>query len=253
MREDENGAEWKRVASPSDAASLDAHEVHLWLVSLDAPALPASRWMTWLDPDERERAARMHFARDRHRQAASRALLRSVLGRYVGAPPQDLRFRHGPQGKPFIDTVQGLAAVEFNMSHSAGWAVIGVCRRGAIGVDLEAHRDISDWLDIARGNFTQDECSALLATPAQRRGDAFFACWTRKEAVVKALGGGLSVPLDSFEVSVEPDAPARLRSIDGSSDAADGWSLWGLQPLPNVTAAVAVSAAPLTLHLYRLG
>lgn len=219
--------------------SLGARDAHLWL----APPAPAPRGgsdQALLDPQERARAARFRFAADRHAFIGSHAVLRSVLARYLGCPAQALRFASDRHGKPWLPDH---ADWFFNLSHSAGWTLVGISRVGPIGVDLEAVRPVPDLLDIAERSFARSEARALAALPSVRRHDAFFACWTAKEAFLKASGVGLAGPLDGFEVGVDPDAPARLLAIDGDRDAALAWSLEGAVPGPDMRAAVAMPFA----------
>jgi 4'-phosphopantetheinyl transferase len=210
--------------APTEIAGTDAlgaQDVHLWLLSLDSPPFPFEELAATLDRDERHRAARFHFDRDRRRFESGRGLLRHLMGRYTGTDPAALCFAYGPQGKPSLTGEAGPTRVEFNLSHSSGWALLGVTRGRAIGVDLKAARHVPELEDIARRTFAPAEANQVLHLPPVQRTEWFYACWTRKEAFVKAVGGGLSVALDRFEVSVDhPCAPAQFRSIDGSEQAA---------------------------------
>jgi len=254
MSPEEPTTAWKpaQAAATVGAGALEERDVHLWLLPLDLPPRSCEELTAALDLDERDRASRFHFDRDRRRFESGRGLLRFLLGGYTGTAPAAIRFEYGPQGRPCIAGALGTARVEFNLSHSGGWALLGVTRGRAIGVDLEAARHIPELEDIARRHFAPAEMDSLLRLPPPRRTEGFFACWTRKEAYVKAIGGGLSVPLDRFEVSVDPGAPVGFRSIDGSAEAAANWSLWGFRPLVDYWAAVAVHGNGLTLQLMRL-
>ncbi len=243
-----------RVMSPPPP--LVRGEVHLWLFSLDRPASPAEEMIDCLDEEEQHRAARFHFEVHRRRFIAGRSLLRHLLAGYSSIAPRDVRFKTGPQGKPFLDfglisdvaTNDGRTPLQFNLSHSEDVALLGVTRDAEIGVDVEAVRAMHDAGDVARDNFSRSEVDAWERLPETLRDDGFFACWSRKEAIVKAMGGGLSIPLDSFQVTLDPMGPARLLSIDGEPDARQRWTLWGEQVMPGYWGAVAAKAPALEIR-----
>jgi 4'-phosphopantetheinyl transferase len=222
---------------------LPDDEVHVlhWHLDRDAPPFPTDT----LSADELARAARWHRPEDRAHFVTSRAWVRHTLGWYLGMAPHEIAFTLGPHGKPALS---GAGALQFNLSHSGAFALLALCRAGVVGVDVEALRPMDDCDAIARRHFAPAEWQRWSRLPSARQLSAFYACWTRKEAYVKALGGGLSVPLDGFEVAFEPDRPAALLSVAGSSHAASGWTLWGLEPAPNHTAAVVVQGRGLKLR-----
>jgi len=229
----------------NSVALCPADEVHLLLCRLDdAASTPA---IDMLAADEVERAARLQRAQDRERFVSGRVWLRKVLGHYLGVAPGAVVLTHGPQGKPSLTGPHG--ALQFNLSHSAGVALLAVCRAPAVvGVDIEAVLPIDDCEAIARRHFAPAEWQRWSALPQPRRLAAFYACWTRKEAYVKALGGGLSVPLDGFEVAFEPDVPPALLSVGGSARAARAWTLWGVEAVPGFMAAVVARGQGLALR-----
>jgi 4'-phosphopantetheinyl transferase len=240
------------TSSPEQAArELSPGETHLWLLSLNDPALPAAQLAALLGSDEQQRAARFHFAADRHRFEASHGLLRWLLGAYAGIDPAALRFGAAAGGKPALAAPMPTPPLEFNLSHSGDWALIGIGLGAPIGVDIEVERDLPELLGIARANFAPGEVEELLRLPPADRRAAFFAGWTRKEACVKAIGAGLSMPLAAFEVSFDPARPARLRSVAGSASAAALWKLIGMQPQPGVWVAAAVKTNTLRWHFFR--
>jgi 4'-phosphopantetheinyl transferase len=169
---------------------------------------------------------------------ARRVTLRALLARYLRVAPRDITFTYGPNGKPALAPGYGGDRLSFNLSHSEHIAVMAVALDRAIGIDVEMIKPLDDFESIASRFFTGRENIALRAVPPAGRLRAFFNCWTRKEAVVKASGEGLSRPLDSFEVSLAPDEPARLLAwteIDPQSE----WSLQAFTPEVGFTAAVA--------------
>ena len=226
--------------------------MHLWLMHLDQPARPLEELTASLDADERQRSARFRFDVHRGRFETARGLLRHVLGQYTGLAASAVAFRYGNAGKPALAGPVGRPTVAFNLSHSGPYALLGLTSGEDIGVDIEVTRDIPDHEDIARSSFATEECDELFRLPPARRPDAFLACWTRKEAYVKALGDGLLAPLDQFVVSVDPRSAPMLRSIGGSEAAAAAWTLWAAQPAADAWAALAVRGKPSRVCTFSL-
>lgn len=224
-------------ATEIDSARLDQGEVHLCLMPLAQPATVIEELAPTLTPDEHERASRFHFDRDRHRFIVARGLLRRLLSRYVDAPAHSLRFACGPFGKPYLETIKDHGTLAFSLSHSGDWALAGVARGREIGVDLEQVRPMADYRDLSESNFAPAETEAILKLPKDRQIDGFFACWTRKEAYVKALGLGLSLDLSTFVVSIEPSERMEIIPANLQTNA---HHMWGMQPLRGYWAAVAV-------------
>jgi 4'-phosphopantetheinyl transferase len=228
---------WVRGPAAPRAA---ADEVHVWRIALDPSAAEVAASATLLSPDERERAARFRFDADRRRYTVARAALRRLLGRYLERPPAGLHFDYGAYGKPFLPDAGRL---RFNLSHSGELALLGVALGRELGVDVERESDRHADAGVARRFFAPEELAALepLAADAWRRG--FFACWTRKEAYVKALGAGFQVPLDAFAVTIAPDAPARLVAARHDPAELRRWTLASLEPAEGYAGAVAVEGS----------
>jgi 4'-phosphopantetheinyl transferase len=211
---------------------LGAREVHVWSLELrnDADALESL-----LSDDELERADRFHFERDRRRYVTGRGLVRTVLARYLGRDPVSLAFRYGPYGRP------ELAELPFNVSHSGDLALVAVGLQPDIGVDIERLRPEPAEEQVAERFFSPNEVAALRSLPRADQPRAFLACWTRKEAFIKALGNGLSLALDSFDVTLRPgEEPALLRTAWSASEPRR-WSLLDLSAsFPGHVAALAV-------------
>ncbi len=204
-----------------------ASTIHVHCIDLDAADLDPERIEAILEPDERARAARFRFARDRRRYVVRHAVLRTLLVAPCGSSPAALRFAFNAQGKPSLD-----GGPEFNISHSHGHALIAIGSDHAVGCDIE-WRDASFAEEtIAEQLFSGREVTALRGLPEDLQARAFFDCWTRKEAYIKARGLGLSLPLDSFDVSVDPRQPAAL--LQGC----DGWCIRSFEPAPDFHAAV---------------
>ncbi|KQP30499.1 hypothetical protein ASF49_13375 [Methylobacterium sp. Leaf104] len=202
----------------------------------------------WLSPEERARAERFYRHEDRARYIESHAALRLILGRYRDLPPGEMAFEQEAGGKPVLIPAQR-AGLHFNLSHSGSHALIGVSHCAPIGVDVEAIRPVGDPLAIVRAHFHPVEIASLARAPQDRQAPLFFRCWTRKEAVVKALGTGLALPLDGF--SVDGPSPATIR-WDGVDPASDGWSLIDLDIETDVVGAVAIPRPDHPCRLFRL-
>lgn len=218
----------------------DRDEIHLWWVALDRTVADEARLRALLTEDERARAAAYARAVDRRRFLVARAVLRRLLGRYLDAPPAAVPLAYGPRGKPHVT---GRADLRFNVSHSAGLALIGVARGREIGVDVERVRDDVDIEAFAARSFSPRELAALRALEAPARRRAFFDCWTRKEAYIKARGDGLAIPLDAFDVSVAPGERATLLEVRADPLEAHRWSLIAPVAPAGFAAAVAVEVA----------
>jgi 4'-phosphopantetheinyl transferase len=199
---------WGR--SPADLR-LARDEVHVWRASLSLPAARVQDLRRTLAADELSRAERFHLPNDRQRFIAARGVLRAILGRYLKVEPGQIHFCYSAYGKPALDSGAGHdAGLHFNLAHSGQLALYAVAPSRRIGVDLERIRADLDYEQIAEQSFAPHERGALRAVPAHLKPEAFFNCWTRKEAYVKARGEGLSMPLDRFAVSLAPGEPARL-------------------------------------------
>lgn len=224
--------------APPVLLPLSQAEVHVWRVSLDQPANVIERLRSTLAEDERVRAAKYHFAKDQVRFVVGRGALRSVLGRYLSVLPGSLQFHYGPHGKPSLAAEFAGGGLDFNISHSHSLALFALARGRALGVDLEQLRADADMRQIAKRFFSASEVSALCGLPAAQQPRAFFDCWTRKEAYVKARGEGLSFSLAEFDVSLRPDEPAALLRVRGDAREAEGWTLHSLDVAHDYAAAL---------------
>lgn len=233
--------------APAEGPQVRHDEVHLWRAYLD---LPLNRGFgRCLSADEIQRAKRFHRVRDRQRYVAARGLLRSILSLYVGDDPENLRFTYGSHGKPALITSRSGVPidVQFNLSHSGGLALYALARGREVGVDVEEIRMIDDADAVSKRFFSGVECRALRSLPHRKRMAGFFRCWTRKEAYVKAIGIGLSHPLDSFNVW-DTDTPVLLRHPD---EARMPWRLYDVHPAEGFTGAIAVEGDPVQLSYFQ--
>ena len=224
---------------PSRAGSLPlaSQEVHSWCASLDVPPETSARLYATLTGDERNRSARFRFERARQRFIAAHGILRDLLGRYLQTQPGRISYVYNAFGKPDLSPEFG-GRLKFNLSHSAGHALIAVAADSDVGVDLEYVRAQSDHAEVARRFFSAAEVDQLTALPNHLYDQAFFSCWTKKEAYVKARGDGLAIPLNGFSVPLTTDpAPS---PVDVS---ARRWSFYTLQPAPGYVGALAIEGS----------
>lgn len=203
----------RKALGPCPAVEVVASRLDLDPGAVDALA-------GWLHNDERRRAGRFRLARDRRRYVVARGLLRTLLAARLGTHPRSVELRCGAHGKPCL--APGSAGdLRFNVSHTGDFALFAFSRGREVGVDVEAVLPMRDADAVARHFFSHSELRAYRALAPGAREAGFFTCWTRKEAYLKALGGGLQSPLSEF-------------------DAPPGWSLSSFSPAPGHTAALAV-------------
>ena len=218
------------LTAPTDL-SLSGDDVHVWRVELSRSPLELQELAETLSSDEQVRAKRFHFEQHRQHFIAGRGILRTILGRYLDIEPQALQFEYESRGKPILADKFATTRLSFNLSHSQGLALYGVCRR-SIGVDLECIRENTDVEALAKRFFTEREYEVVRSLPPNQQQQVFFRYWTCKEAYLKATGAGLS-QLEQVEILLTPTQPATLQS--------EGWSLTELIPANNYLAAVAVA------------
>lgn len=226
-------------------------EVHVWRFSLDLETPRVQSLQRTLASDEQARANRFHFRRDRDRFIVARGLLRVVLARYLDTNPGQLRFCHNSYGKPSLVSIDGQDTLNFNVSHSQELGLYAITRNRRIGVDLEYIRTDFACEQVAERFFSSRERATLRSLAPRLKHQAFFTCWTRKEAYIKARGEGLSLPLDQFDVSLAPGGPAALLNTRGDPQEANRWSLRELKPGPGYVAALAVEGQGWQLRFWQ--
>lgn len=190
--------------------------------------------------DERIRASRFRFHTDSDRFIAARSSLRTILARYLRTQPAELNFGHNDFGKPHLTGGQDRLGLRFNLSHSHDKALLAVARNRDLGVDIEFRRDDFATDEVAQRFFSRSERNQLGRIAPEQRTEAFFNCWTRKEAYIKARGEGVSFPLDQFDVSFAPDAPPALLGNRRDATEVSRWSFEALSPADGYAAALTV-------------
>ncbi len=223
---------------------LRAGEVHVWRQKLDLSAPSIEQFNAYLTADEQNRARRFHFDVGRTEFVVSRGTLRTLLGSYQSQPADELRFAYSEYGRPRLADGVGSEPIEFNISHSGGIVLLAFSRLHRLGIDVEQVRKDFDSLEIAESYFSQSERAVLRSLPADMRQESFFRCWTRKEAFIKALGEGLSHPLDAFDVSLAPGVPAALLATRPDGCEAAHWSVRDVAVPTGYVAALAVEIEP---------
>lgn len=217
-------------------SALPTDEVHVWRAYL--PVAPEIHSLArLLSEDERDRAARFQQPVDRHRFIGGRALLRILLARYLHAEPEDMRFTYGPYGKPMLPK---RSLPGFNVAHSGSLVLVSVAMTEAVGVDVEQIRDEVDITQVASHVYSPQEHSAVAALPPAARRDAFFTCWTRKEAWLKACGAGLTIDPTTFSVPLSPIRSFEMMAPAAVSAKPDRWAVWDIDPGDSYKGAVAI-------------
>ena len=218
--------------------------IELIVIDLDAEghALDTAPWEL-LSPDEQERASRLEAGTLRRRWVSARAHLRRLLGQRLNMDPRDIRFSYAEQGKPSLSDLhlrngQMSSPLHFNISHSGHLAAYAFSEDAELGVDIECMRPLRDADRIAQTLFAEGEYEDYRTLGPDERMAAFFACWTRKEAFLKATARGLYFSLRRFEVTLRADEPARLRSIDGQP--VEGWKMRAFRPAPDYAGALVI-------------
>lgn len=237
-------------APPSDP-QVSGADVHVWRLPLALSRRQIEALRHDLCADEQERAARFRFDVDRDRFVVAHGGIRSVLAQYVGMEPRQLRFRRGPYGKPAMAEGQAGGGVEFNLTHSGEWALVAVARGRAVGVDIERARTIPEMEGVARSVFTPAEHEGLLRVGPSERFAAFYRLWTRKEAIIKAIGSGLSTPLDRLDVQPAAAHEGASFTVASDPDMGSAWNGRSFAPAEGYEAAVAVEGVGLRVVYWQ--
>ena len=236
--------------TPPTALHLAENEVHVWRTSLAAPLRTVERLQPLLVSEEITRAQRFYFEKDRLHWIVARATLRTLLGRYLDVEPQCICFASNDYGKPAITSPTAGRRLHFNLSHSGDLALYAFAYEREVGIDIEQVRANVDCIELATHYFSACECQALQTLPVDRQREAFFLCWSRKEAYIKARGKGLSLSLDQFDVSLDPDESARFLGSREEPEITQRWSLEALFPGTGYAGALVVEGSGWQLHCF---
>lgn len=226
--------------SCQDKLLLSNDEVHVWHFFFDREEPHISELELTLSEDELFKAERFYFQKDKQRFVIAHGILRKILGKYLNCEPGQLNFSYGSYGKPTINGMTEGNTLCFNMSHSHGLCLFAFTRNRKVGVDVEKICPLPNAEEIVKNYFSHTEILEFIMVPAHQKIDAFYNCWTRKEAFLKATGDGLNRSLDSFEVSLAPGKPVQLLNENINHTASSRWSLFELNPAPCFVGALAV-------------
>jgi 4'-phosphopantetheinyl transferase len=240
------------MACPPETVRLESNQIHVWSAVLSDFESELPRFQAMLSSAERTKAERFRFSKDRNHYVIRHGILRVILGRYLEQRPAEIDFSYGRFGKPEIkgDLVNG--GPTFNHSHSGDLALYAVTRACPIGLDVEYVRPIPHFEEIASQFFSHREAKMMMALSTDCRLEGFFACWTRKEAFLKATGDGIGEGLAKVEVTLTPWEEPRILRITGESQARPEWQLRSFSPAPGYLAAVAFSHHNLALTQRRV-
>lgn len=239
---------WRPIEFPLE---LSPEIVHVVRLRLDLSEELAAEYLSQLPAEEQVRAERFRFHDPRARFVGCRVPLRSILANCLGMAASAISFGYGANGKPELTAGQKAeTSIEFNLSHSGDWGLIALTVGSAVGVDIEQFDTRSEIQRLAERYFAKSEVAEFLQLSEQNRQAGFYRGWTCKEAYMKATGRGMSQPLSSFTVRIDPDQPASLLSIDGQPDEPPRWSVWSFDVTPNYAAAAMVARRPARLQLW---
>lgn len=228
---------------------LSPSQIHVWAIGLRAPNATHGAYRALLLATEKAQAQKLAFEHLQRSYEVSHGVLRLLLAQYVKCRPQQITYEFGPEGKP---SLQGDSPIRFNMSHSGNLGLYAFTTECEVGIDVEEVRKLPDIEQIASHYFCASEINELLSTrTTESRQNAFFRCWTRKEAYIKAVGGGLNLPLDRFQVTLLADAPARFVSIGNDRLEASQWNLHHLEPASGYIGALAYRSVPHAIIVWR--
>ncbi len=233
----------------TEQLSIKQDTLHVWYARIDVDQKNKEQYHSLLSTDERERARKFHFEKDRVAFIAARGILRKLSGYYLNTNPTAIRFNYSSHGKPSyaVDT-----NLKFNISHSGNMAAFAFGHAASIGVDIEKIKHDFDPIDLASGFFSKEEITALKNRPNDDQQRAFFRCWTRKESFIKAEGSGLSFPLNLFAVSLENDSDAALLKTHWDLSERTKWQLVSFVPAKGYLGALAIKGEPKQISYFNL-
>ena len=217
--------------------SLQYDEIHVWQVNLDQPENNWENIFEILSTDEKERASRFHFEKDKRRFTVARGILRQILGRYLNEKPHKIQFEYSPYGKPRFGSESGFGDLKFNLSHSEDLGLVAITQNRNIGIDLERIRQDLYTEEIAARFFCENERNSLEKLCKTEKNARFFQYWTRKEAFLKCMGKGLSFPMENCDVSLT--AGKEFSSLKIQNEIS-GWQVKDLFPYIGYAAAIVI-------------
>lgn len=228
------------LSTPPYQRPLTGSDLHIWCASLESFLRDLTGFEDLLSLDEKARAARFFFEKDRSRYIIGRGLLRQILGGYLGLEPSKIQFKYGVFGKPALVSQINGRSLEFNLSHSNDMAVYIFNWDQPVGIDIEYIHPMKDMDDFALQFFTPNECKLIHSLSKDQKQKTFFKLWACKEAFLKANGSGLTTPLSQVEVSLTTEGSATFTSIGGDREKAARWRLSLFTPITGYQASLAI-------------
>ncbi len=228
--------------------SPETFDLHIWRISLRAQIETFDILATFLSENELLKANKFRFEKDRRGYIISHGATREILAQYLKCQPCNVEYKENSFGKPFLKN--SASKIFFNLSHSCDWALLAVSNNRQVGIDIEFIRNDFDESEVAQHFFSRTENEVLLSLPKHLRKKAFFDCWTRKEAFIKANGKGLSFSLKEFSVAFAPAERARLVDLENSNLESGGWEIEALEIASNYSAAVAFESGNSKMNFF---
>ena len=219
----------RRNTITSSSLELAHTEVHVWHASLEQPPEVARELETVLTEEDQKRAGRFRYPAHRRSFIASRGILRILIHRYTGIRPDQISFNYNMAGKPYLAGPASISGLSFNLSHAGLLVLFAFSRGRQVGVDVECIRPIEEMDRIASWNFSPGEYRIFQRLPEESKLQAFYNCWSRKEAFLKAVGDGLSFPLHEIEVFFGNQYPDTVQGISWGEEAAQQWSMHDIE------------------------
>ena len=248
---------WKRIECDLSALQpqpLTDSDIHVWCASLNVSPEDLSDYVSLLSPDEKTRAERFYFEKDRDYFSVGRGLLRILIGHYLKIIPSQIEFFYEDHGKPTLKSVLQDKTFEFNLSHSKGMALYIFNWHRKVGIDVEHIHPMPDMDDFAERFFSPRESALINSLSGQQKEAVFFKLWTCKEAFLKANGNGLTLPINQVEISLENEGHIKLEPIGEEKEQTADWRLELFNPVPGYQAALAIegngAAPPTTTSLF---
>ena len=230
-----------------DELSIKSNEAHIWRTDLQRSSARLSHFNNILSSDEQQRAQRFHSRKDRERFSITRGILRIILSGYIDVSPEQIELSYNRFGKPELSEGMMNNGLQFNLSHSGGIALFAFCLDHRIGIDIETIRSGNTHLKVPERYFSPREVTALRSLPEDQQREAFYACWTRKEAYVKARGLGIPSSLKDFTVSLESGKPARLLESKSEPSDLNRWTLKDIDVGTGYKAAAAIECSDIRI------
>ena len=237
--------------SLSENINLSEKIIHIYYIDLIHGFNCIDDLINILSVEEKERANKFYFTKDKNNFIVARSFLRLMLSKYLHELPNEIVFSYNKFGKPFLKKTTK-PNLKFNLSHSKSIVALAITSEREVGIDVEFMRDDLEIINMANNFFSEYEKKELLGLNRVNQLEGFYNCWTRKEAFIKGIGKGLSIPLDSFDVELDPQKPVRLLKVRSKLNSIKDWQIFDLSIDPEYKCAVAVNSANVKIEIFKL-